>query len=139
VLEIVLGIDNIIFISIMAGKLSAEQRQKARVIGLVLAMVTRIALLFSIVWVMRLTQPLISLLNHEITGRDLVLLIGGLFLLAKCTHEIHDSLETHEAEEVKKMPPQNLFQLLHKSQFLILFSRLIRLLQRWGWPSMCPL
>lgn len=101
VLEIVLGIDNIIFISIMASKLPEAERQKARVWGLALAMLTRIALLCSIVWVMRLTQPLFTLLGHEITGRDLVLLIGGLFLLAKSTHEIHDTLETHEAAEIQ--------------------------------------
>ncbi len=101
VLEIVLGIDNIIFISIMAGKLPPEARQRARVAGLALAMLTRIALLCSIVWVMRLTQPLFSVLSHEVTGRDLVLLLGGLFLLAKSTHEIHDTIETHEAEEIK--------------------------------------
>ncbi len=100
-LEIVLGIDNIIFISIMAGKLPEQERQKARVWGLALAMLTRIGLLCSLVWVMRLTQPLFALLSHEITGRDLVLIIGGLFLLAKSTHEIHDTLETHEAEEIK--------------------------------------
>ena len=101
VLEIVLGIDNIIFISIMAGKLPEAERQKARVWGLALAMLTRIALLCSIVWVMRLTEPLFSVFNHEVTGRDLVLMLGGLFLLAKSTHEIHDTLETHEAEEIK--------------------------------------
>lgn len=101
VLEIVLGIDNIIFISIMAGKLPPEERQKARVWGLALAMVTRIGLLCSIVWVMKLTQPLFNVLNHDVTGRDLVLLLGGLFLLGKSTHEIHDTLETHEAEEIK--------------------------------------
>ena len=101
VLEIVLGIDNIIFISIMAGKLPEVERQKARVWGLALAMLTRIALLCSIVWVMRLTEPLFSVFNHEVTGRDLVLMLGGLFLLAKSTHEIHDTLETHEAEEIK--------------------------------------
>ncbi len=102
VLEIVLGIDNIIFISIMAGKLPAGERQRARLVGLVLAMLTRIALLCSIVWVMRLTQPLFTILKHEITGRDLVLLLGGLFLLAKSTHEIHDTLEEHEAEEIRQ-------------------------------------
>ena len=101
VLEIVLGIDNIIFISIMAGKLPPTERHRARVIGLALAMITRIALLCSLVWVMKLTQPLFSIFHHEITGRDLVLILGGLFLLAKSTHEIHDSLETHEAAELK--------------------------------------
>lgn len=101
-LEIVLGIDNIIFISIMSGKLPPEQRQKARVWGLALAMITRIGLLCSLVWVMKLTTPLFSLWHHEISGRDLVLMVGGLFLLAKSTHEIHDTLESHEAEDLKK-------------------------------------
>ncbi len=101
ILEIVLGIDNIIFISIMAGKLPDAERQKARVWGLALAMLTRIALLCSLVWVMRLTQPLFTIFSREITGRDLVLIFGGLFLLAKSTHEIHDTLETHEAAEIK--------------------------------------
>jgi predicted tellurium resistance membrane protein TerC len=95
-LEIVLGIDNIIFISILAGKLPGEQQAKARTVGLMLAMITRVGLLFSLTWIMRLTAPLFTLLNHEISGRDLILLLGGLFLLAKSTHEIHDKLEGEE-------------------------------------------
>lgn len=123
VLEIVLGIDNIIFISIMAGKLPPEERQKARVWGLALAMITRIALLCSIVWVMKLTQPLFSVLNHEVTGRDLVLLLGGLFLLGKSTHEIHDTLETHEAEEIKaKASSQFMSVILQIAVLDIVFS-----------------
>ncbi len=92
-LEIVLGIDNIIFISILVGRLPIEKRNFARRTGLMLAMLTRLALLFSIVWVANLTQPWFSVLGIEISGRDIILIGGGLFLLAKATHEIHSSLE----------------------------------------------
>ena len=91
-LEIVLGIDNIIFISILVGRLPEAQRQKARILGLGLAMGTRILLLLSLAWVMRLTEPLFTVLGEAISGRDLILLVGGLFLIAKSTHEIHQSL-----------------------------------------------
>jgi len=97
-LEIVLGIDNIIFISILVSKLPPEQRQRARVLGLAGAMVTRVLLLLSLAWVMRLTTPLFSMFDEAISGRDLILIIGGLFLLAKSTHEIHGSLEGDETE-----------------------------------------
>ena len=93
VLEIVLGIDNIVFISILAGKLKPDERGRARKLGLALAMGTRILLLLSITWVMGLTAPLFTVFGREISGRDLILLIGGLFLIAKSTHEIHDKLE----------------------------------------------
>ncbi len=96
VLEIVLGVDNVVFISILAGKLPAEQREKARRIGLGLAMLIRILLLFSIAWVVRLTSPLFTVLAQEISGRDLILLVGGLFLLGKSTHEMHGLLEGDE-------------------------------------------
>jgi len=96
VLEIVLGIDNIVFISILAGKVRPEERARARKIGLSLAMFIRVALLLSITWVMRLTAPLFSVLGQAISGRDLILITGGLFLLAKSTHEIHDKLEGEE-------------------------------------------
>ena len=96
-LEIVLGVDNIIFISILSGKLPAAQQVKARRIGLLLAMGTRILLLFSLAWVVRLTNPLFTL-GKEISGRDLILIIGGLFLLAKSTHEIHERLEGEEGQ-----------------------------------------
>jgi predicted tellurium resistance membrane protein TerC len=96
ILEIVLGIDNVIFISILAGKLPEHQRSRARTIGLVMAMGTRIVLLFSIAWIVRLTEPLFAVFGHDFSGRDLILLGGGLFLLAKATFEIHDKLEGHE-------------------------------------------
>lgn len=95
-LEIVLGIDNIIFISILVGRLPEEQRNKGRTIGLALAMIARILLLLSLTWVMGLTAPLFELFSYEISGRDLILILGGLFLLAKSTHEIHNSLEVDE-------------------------------------------
>jgi predicted tellurium resistance membrane protein TerC len=104
-LEIVLGIDNVIFISILAGRLPREQQGRARYIGLLLAMVMRIALLFSLSWIIRLTAPLFAVLGQEISGRDLVLLIGGLFLLAKSTHEIHQRLEGDEGEESARAAP----------------------------------
>src|SRR5437870_2529078 len=84
-LEIVLGIDNIIFISILTGKLPAERQATARTVGLSLAMITRIGLLFSITWIMRLTEPLFTILGNEISGRDIILIGGGLFLLGKST------------------------------------------------------
>ena len=95
-LEIVLGIDNIVFISILVGKLPRERQASARQIGLLLAMGMRIALLLAISWVMGLTEPLFSVIDHAFSGRDLILLFGGLFLVAKATWEIHDKLEGSE-------------------------------------------
>ncbi len=95
-LEIVLGIDNIIFISILVSKLPPEQRQKGRILGLGGAMITRILLLLSLAWVMRLTAPLFEIMGEAISGRDLILIIGGLFLIGKSTHEIHASIEGGE-------------------------------------------
>jgi predicted tellurium resistance membrane protein TerC len=92
-LEIVLGIDNIIFIAILAGRLPQEQQTRGRLIGLGLAMLTRILLLFSISLIMRLTKPLFTLMQQEISGRDIILIVGGLFLLGKSTLEIHENLE----------------------------------------------
>lgn len=97
-LEIVLGIDNIIFISILAGRLPVHQRARARRMGLGLAMLTRLALLVSLAWVVGLTEPLFTVLDQVVSGRDLILICGGLFLLAKSTHEIHNSLEGAEEE-----------------------------------------
>ena len=104
-LEIVLGIDNVIFISILASKLPREQQSRARYIGLGLAMLMRIGLLFSLSWIVRLTEPLFAVLGEEISGRDLVLLIGGLFLIAKATHEIHSRLEGEEGESSARVAP----------------------------------
>ena len=98
-LEIVLGVDNVVFISILAGKLPVEQRERARRWGLGLAMLLRIALLLSISWVIGLTDPLFTIVGQEISGRDLILLGGGLFLLAKATHEMHDRLEGDEGSK----------------------------------------
>jgi predicted tellurium resistance membrane protein TerC len=100
-LEIVLGIDNIVFISILTGKLPPKDRPRARRIGLSLAMIMRIALLLAISWVMRLTDPLFEPFGHPISGRDLILLGGGLFLMAKATWEIHDKLEGSEHHDGK--------------------------------------
>lgn len=102
VLELVLGIDNVIFISILSGKLPAEQQPKARYIGLSLALVMRVLLLLSLTWVMGLVEPLFTVFSQEVSGRDLILLVGGLFLIAKSTHEIHGSLEGEEGEKSRK-------------------------------------
>ncbi len=95
-LEIVLGVDNIIFISILCGRLPERERAKARSIGLILAMLTRLGLLFSLTWVMTLTAPLFSMFGKAVSGRDVILIGGGLFLLWKSVHEIHNSLEGEE-------------------------------------------
>lgn len=95
-LEIVLGIDNIIFIAILAGRLPAQQQATARTVGLAMALLMRVALLFSLTWIMQLTEPLFGVLDQEISGRDLILLLGGLFLLGKSTLEIHNNLEGEE-------------------------------------------
>jgi predicted tellurium resistance membrane protein TerC len=92
-LEIVLGIDNIIFISILSGRLPADQQARARTIGLLVAMLSRIALLFSLAWIMGLTAPLFTAFGRAISGRDVILIVGGLFLLGKSTHEIHARIE----------------------------------------------
>jgi predicted tellurium resistance membrane protein TerC len=102
-LEIVLGIDNIIFISILAGKLPAEQQGKARRLGLIGAFVSRLLLLLSIAWIVRLTQPLFEVFGRGVSGRDLILVLGGLFLIAKATHEIHDKLEGEEGHVTAKL------------------------------------
>lgn len=104
-LEIVLGIDNVIFISILAGKLPHAQQAKARQLGLALALITRIALLCSLAWIMRLQTPLFHFFDHGVTGRDLILLIGGLFLIGKSTHEIHDKLEGVEGHMSTRTAP----------------------------------
>jgi len=105
ILEIVLGIDNIIFISIVSGKLPENVQPKARIIGLALAMIMRIILLLSLVWIMKLTTPLFEILSQEISGRDLILIVGGLFLIGKSTFEIHDKLEGEEGSKSAKIYP----------------------------------
>ncbi len=105
VLEIVLGIDNVIFISILVGKLPPAQQARGRTIGLALAMLTRIALLFSLSWIMRLTAPLFTVFGFGLTGRDLILIGGGLFLIGKSTHEIHQKLEGEEGGAAARVGP----------------------------------
>lgn len=100
-LEIVLGIDNVIFISILAAKLPADQQKKARQTGLALALITRLILLASIAWIAKLTTPLFTLAGFAVSGRDLILLLGGLFLIAKSTFEIHEKLEGAEGHQGK--------------------------------------
>ena len=102
-LEIVLGIDNIVFISILAGKLPQSQQAKARKIGLALALITRLILLCGLAWMVKLTAPLFHVMQHPVSGRDLILLLGGLFLLGKATHEIHDKLEGFDGGKSKRV------------------------------------
>jgi predicted tellurium resistance membrane protein TerC len=104
-LEIVLGIDNVIFISILAGKLPMEQQARARKWGLMGAMITRLLLLASLAWMIRLTQPLFTVVSHPFSGRDLILIVGGLFLLFKATREIHEKLEGEEGHMSARVMP----------------------------------
>ena len=105
VLEIVLGIDNVVFIAILAGKLPEGQREKARRLGLSLALITRILLLLSITWIMGLQKPWFSVFGHAFAGRDLILLLGGLFLIAKATKEIHEKLEGEDGQVSRRVAP----------------------------------
>src|SRR5688572_20270843 len=101
-LELVLGIDNIIFISIISDRLPKELRKKARIVGLSLAIITRLIFLISLSWMMNLTEPIFTLFNQEISGKDIILILGGLFLIAKSTHEIHQKLEASDESHAKK-------------------------------------
>jgi predicted tellurium resistance membrane protein TerC len=121
-LEIVLGIDNIIFISVLVGRLPRDKRNRARVIGLVLAMVSRILLLLSLTWVMGLKKTLFTLFSHDFTGRDLILVGGGLFLLAKSTREIHHSLMGAEGHLSAKASTRMLSVLAQIAVLDIIFS-----------------
>lgn len=122
-LEIVLGIDNIIFISILVGRLPEQQRQSGRLIGLSLAMATRILLLLSLSWLMKLTAPLFVAFGQEISGRDLILLLGGLFLVAKSTHEIHHAMTPADEEEQLSVKKPNFFGVLIQIAILdVVFS-----------------
>lgn len=105
VLELVLGIDNVIFVSILSGKLPEKDQPKARFIGLSLALIMRVILLFSLTWVMGLVTPLFTILSQHVSGRDIILLVGGLFLIFKSTHEIHGSLEGIEGESSRRTYP----------------------------------
>jgi len=104
-LEIVLGVDNVIFISILSGKLPLQTQLRARRVGLIAAMVMRILLLVSLAWIIRLTAPLFTVMNNEISGRDLILILGGLFLLTKSTLEIHERLEGEEGHSSARVAP----------------------------------
>jgi predicted tellurium resistance membrane protein TerC len=122
VLELVLGIDNIVFISILSGKLPAHQQKKARLIGLSMAMLMRILLLLSLTWIMGLTRPLFAVAGFEVTGRAMILVAGGLFLLVKSTHEIHDHMEG-EDEHREARAAASLFGVLVQISLLdIVFS-----------------
>jgi predicted tellurium resistance membrane protein TerC len=121
-LEIVLGIDNIIFISVLVGRLPEPQRALARRLGLSLAMLTRLGLLFSISLLMELTAPFITVFNHALSGRDLILIVGGLFLLAKATHEIHNSLEGTSAPTIQAVPTTFGMMLVQIALLDIVFS-----------------
>jgi predicted tellurium resistance membrane protein TerC len=122
VLEIVLGIDNVIFISILASRLPVARQSKARRIGLALAMIMRVILLLSLTWIMGLTRPLFSVLTIDVTGRALILIAGGLFLLAKSTREIHDRLEGEEEHGVIRAAPSLASVLLQIMLLDIVFS-----------------
>jgi len=122
VMEIVLGIDNIIFISILSARLPAHQQARARIIGLAMAMVMRIILLCSLAWVMSLTKPLFSFATHEISGRDLLLLGGGAFLIAKATKEIHSRIEAEDHEVENKVFPSFLSALIQIAMLDMVFS-----------------
>jgi len=121
-LEIVLGVDNVIFISILSGKLPPAQQRRARRWGLLGAMLTRVALLFSLAWIIRLTRPWFSIIGHEISGRDLILILGGLFLLGKSTYEIHDRLEGDEGHASKKVPASFMSVIIQIMLLDIVFS-----------------
>ncbi len=122
-LEIVLGIDNIIFISILVSRLPGKKRNKARIIGLALAMISRILLLLSIKWVMTLTKPLVTIFNEVFSGKDIILIIGGIFLFGKSTLEIHHSLEGQEKDGAQKTASATFFAVLFQITALdIVFS-----------------
>jgi predicted tellurium resistance membrane protein TerC len=123
VLEIVLGIDNIVFISILSGKLPREQQPSGRKVGLLLAMLTRIGLLFSLAYIIHLTAPWFSIFGHGVSGRDLILLGGGLFLIAKSTYEIHNRLEGEETHETGGRKPVSFMHVVIEIMLLdIVFS-----------------
>ena len=137
-LEIVLGIDNIIFISILVAKLPAHQRQFARTVGLSLAMITRLLLLFSLAWIMRLTEPFVTIMGYGITGRDVILIGGGLFLIVKAVLEIHNSLEG-EIEEAKDVKVNGLMMVLIQIAILDIVFSLDSVITAVGLVSQVPI
>ncbi len=137
-LEIVLGIDNIIFISILVAKLPQHQRQFARTVGLSLAMLTRLLLLFSLAWIMRLTEPFITIFGYGITGRDVILIGGGLFLIVKAVLEIHNSLEG-EVEEEKDIKVNGLMMILIQIAILDIVFSLDSVITAVGLVSQVPI
>jgi len=137
ILEIVLGIDNIIFISILSDTLPREQQARGRQLGLMLAMLTRILLLLSLSWIIHLEQPLFSIFTFSISGRDLILLIGGLFLIGKSTMEIHDKLEGKPRNTAREKQDPLLPRLSFKLVCWISFFHLIQSLPQWEWPENC--
>jgi len=137
-LEIVLGIDNIIFISILVGKLPPHQRQFARNVGLGLAMITRLLLLFSLAWIMRLTEPLFTIFEYGITGRDIILIGGGLFLIVKAVLEIHNSLEG-QIEEERDIKANGLMMVLIQIAILDIVFSLDSVITAVGLVSQVPI
>lgn len=137
-LEIVLGIDNIIFISILVAKLPQHQRQFARTVGLSLAMLTRLLLLFSLAWIMRLTEPFVTIFGYGITGRDVILIGGGLFLIVKAVLEIHNSLEG-EVEEEKDIKVNGLMMILIQIAILDIVFSLDSVITAVGLVSQVPI
>ncbi|MBK8188464.1 MAG: TerC family protein [Cellvibrio sp.] len=137
-LEIVLGIDNIIFISILVGKLPSHQRQFARTVGLGLAMITRLLLLFSLAWIMRLTEPFVTIFGYGITGRDVILIGGGLFLIVKAVLEIHNSLEG-DIEEEKDVKANGLMMVLIQIAILDIVFSLDSVITAVGLVSQVPI
>jgi predicted tellurium resistance membrane protein TerC len=121
-LEIVLGIDNIIFISILSGKLPAKDQPRARRLGLLAAMFMRVLLLFSLAWIIKLTEPWFTIVAQEISGRDTILILGGLFLIGKSTYEIHDKLEGEEGHASKKVPTTFLSVIVQIMMLDLVFS-----------------
>ena len=121
-LEIVLGIDNIIFISILSGKLPAKDQHRARRLGLLAAMFMRVLLLFSLAWIIKLTEPWFTIVGQEISGRDTILILGGLFLIGKSTYEIHDKLEGEEGHASKKVPTTFLSVIVQIMMLDLVFS-----------------
>lgn len=121
-LELVLGVDNIIFISILVDKLPDSQRNRARFIGLALAMIARVLLLFSLSWLIQLTAPVFTVFDNAISGRDLILIIGGLFLIGKSTHEIHEKLEGAHGDRSAKLAPSFASVLMQIALLDIVFS-----------------